>query len=76
MESILYPDIAALSCILYDILTKLSIMNRDYLANRKQRVVLNGENSPLFVLVCVNDLVNNIECDVRIFADDTSLFLQ
>ena len=63
---------------------------RDYLANRKQRVVLNGKNSqwasisagvpqgsvlgPLFFLVYINDLVDNIGCDVRMFADDTSLF--
>ena len=63
---------------------------RDYLANRKQRVVLNGKSSewatisagvpqgsvlgPLFSLVYINDLVDNINCDIKMFADDTSLF--
>ena len=58
--------------------------------NRRQRVVLNGKCSqwapisagvpqgsvlgPLFFLVYINDIVENLNCDVRIFADDTSLF--
>ena len=62
----------------------------DYLANRKQRVVLNGKSSPwatisagvpqgsvlgpLFFLVYINDLVDNINCEIKMFADDTSLF--
>ena len=62
----------------------------DYLANRKQCVVLNGKSSPwatistgvpqgsvlgpLFFLVYINDLVDNINCEIKIFADDTSLF--
>ena len=63
---------------------------QDYLANRKQRVVLNGKSSewatisagvpqgsvlgPLFFLVYINDLVDNVNCDIKMFADDTSLF--
>ena len=63
---------------------------RDYLANRKQRVVLNGKSSewatisagvpqgsvlgPLFFLVYINDLADNLNCDIKMFADDTSLF--
>ena len=63
---------------------------RDFLANREQRVLLNGKNSewatisagvpqgsvlgPLFFLVYVNDLVDDLNSDVKIFADDTSLF--
>ena len=63
---------------------------QNYLANRKQRVVLNGKSSkwapicagvpqgsvlgPLFFLVYINDLVENVTCDVKMFADDTSLF--
>ncbi len=63
---------------------------RNYLANRKQRVVLNGKSSqwasisagvpqgsvlgPLFFLVYINDLVDNVHSDARMFADDTSLF--
>ena len=60
-----------------------------FLMNRKQRVVLNGKNSewkdilagvpqgsvlgPLFFLIHVNDLCDNLNSDVRLFADDTSL---
>ena len=65
---------------------------QDYLANRKQRVVLNGKSSewatisagvpqgsvlgPLFFLVYINDLVDNVNCDIKMFADDTSLFFR
>ena len=61
-----------------------------YLADRKQRVVLNGKCSvwvpicagvpqgsvlgPLFFLIYMNDLIINLKCDVKMFADDTSLF--
>ena len=61
-----------------------------YLSNRKQRVVLNRKCSewsliragvpqgsvlgPLFFLVYINDLVENVSSDPRLFADDTSLF--
>ena len=60
-----------------------------YLSNRSQRVIIHGQSSswlpieagvpqgsilgPLLFLVYVNDLVDNITCDVRLFADDTSL---
>ena len=62
----------------------------NFLENRRQRVVLNGKCSqwapisagvpqgsvlgPLFFLVYINDIVENLNCDVKIFADDTSLF--
>ena len=61
-----------------------------FLANRRQRVVLNGKSSqwapisagvpqgsvlgPLFFLVYINDIVENLNCDAKRFADDTSLF--
>ena len=61
-----------------------------YLYNRKHRVVLNGKCSqwsqitsgvpqgsvlgPLFFLVYINDLVDNISSEAKLFADDTSLF--
>ena len=61
-----------------------------FLSNRQQRVVLNSKSSewkdvsagvpqgsvlgPLFFLVYVNDLAEGLVSDVRMFADDTSLF--
>ena len=63
---------------------------KDFLANRKQRTVLNGKTSewgsvtagvpqgsilgPLFFLVYINNLTDNLKCNVKLFADDTSLF--
>ena len=63
---------------------------KDFLANHKQRMVLNGKTSewgsvtagvpqgsilgPLFFLVYINDLTDNLKCNVKLFADDTSLF--
>ena len=62
-----------------------------YLSNRTQRVVLNGQNSewvsvkagvpqgsilgPLLFVLYINDIVNRIETNIRLFADDTSLFI-
>ena len=61
-----------------------------YLLNRNQRIVLNGKCSewfsitagvpqgsvlgPLFFLVFINDLVDDLSSDAKLFADDTSLF--
>ena len=61
-----------------------------YLQNRQQRVVLNGTASdwrnvtagvphgsvlgPLLFLVYINDLTDNISSEMRLFADDSSLF--
>ena len=63
---------------------------KDYLHNRKQRVVLNGVESdwapifsgvpqgsvlgPLLFLIYINDLEDGIKSHVKFFADDTSLF--
>ena len=60
-----------------------------YLENRKQRVVINGKFSewrdlgagvpqgsilgPLLFLIYTNDIINDIESDIQMFADDTSL---
>ena len=60
-----------------------------YLSNRFQRVIIHGRTSswlpvqagvpqgsilgPLLFLVYINDIVDDLTCDVRIFADDTSL---
>ena len=64
---------------------------RSYLTNRKQRVVLPGAESewtyiragvpqgsilgPLLFLLFINDIVAEIGCNIRLFADDTSLFI-
>ena len=63
---------------------------KNYLCNRKQRVVLNGSVSPfceigsgvpqgsvlgpLLFLIYINDLEDNIISNVKFFADDTMLF--
>ena len=68
---------------------KLLKLIKSYLGIRKQRVVLNGFVSefmnilsgvpqgsifgPLFFLVFLNDIIDNIECRISLFADDTSL---
>ena len=62
---------------------------RNYLSGRYQRVVLNGRSSswkgiragvpqgsvlgPLFFLININDLCDDLNCDVKFFADDTTL---
>ena len=62
-----------------------------YLDNRRQRVVLPGANSrwnsihagvpqgsvlgPLLFLLFINDIVNDIGSSIRLFADDTSLYI-
>ena len=61
-----------------------------FLFERQQRVVLNGQESewltikagvpqgsilgPLFFLIYINDLSDNLESNVKLFADDTSMF--
>ena len=62
----------------------------EFLSNRKQRVVLNSQNSsltnahggvprgsipgPLLFLIYINDLSDNLTSNAKLFADDTSLF--
>ena len=71
-------------------LTQILTLIESYLSECMQRVILNGKSSRwsrvtagvpqgsvlghLFFLVYINDLVDNISADVRLFADDTSLF--
>ena len=62
----------------------------DFLSNRKQMVVLNGQNSswtnvhagvpqgsilgPLLFLIYINDLSDNLTSNAKRFVDDTSIF--
>ena len=64
---------------------------RSYLSNRKQRVVFPGAESkwneirpgvpqgsilgPLLFLLFINDIAKDIGCNIRLFADDTSVCL-
>ena len=63
----------------------------DYLTNRRQRVVIPGSCSdwsylkagvpqdsilgPLLFFIFINDIVNDINSNIRLFADDTSLYI-
>ena len=63
----------------------------DYLQDRKQRVVLPGASSnwstvkagvpqgsilgPLLFLLYINDIVEDVQSSIRLFADDTSLYI-
>ena len=74
----------------YGISVPLLALTVSYLSNRQQRVFLNEKTSvwsyisagvpqgsvlgPLFFLVYINDLVDDISSDAKRFADDTSLF--
>ena len=69
---------------------KLLCLLIDFLKNRQQRVVLNGQSSswtkvnagvpqgsilgPLLFLIYINDLPNGLQSNPKLFADDTSLF--
>ncbi|MCG7881047.1 MAG: hypothetical protein JAY96_05605 [Candidatus Thiodiazotropha endolucinida] len=64
---------------------------KSYLSNRCQRVVIPGGNSdwteikagvpqgsilgPLLFIVYINDIVNEIQSNIRLFADDTTLYI-
>ena len=63
----------------------------NYLSNRQQRVLVKGQYSswgsieagvpqgsvlgPLLFLVYINDIVNDISCNIKLFADDTALYV-
>lgn len=63
----------------------------NYLDNRKQRVIIKGQNSewgiieagvpqgsvlgPLLFIVYINDLVDVVNCNIKMFADDTCLYI-
>ena len=74
----------------YGILENLLRLIKCFLKNRKQRVVLNGQTSswtnvlagvpqgsildPLFFLIYINDLSDDLSSNPKLFADDTSFF--
>ena len=74
----------------YEISENLLCLVKFFLKNRKQRVVFNGQTSswtndlagvpqgsilgPLFFLIYINDLSDNLSSNPKLFADDTSLF--
>ena len=74
----------------FGITGKLLSLLKDFLSNRSQRVALNGQFSewknvnagvpqgsilgPLFFLIYINDLSDNLKSTVKLFADDVSLF--
>ena len=74
----------------YGVCGNLLYLLKDLLKHRKQRVVLNGENSswqgstsgvpqgsilgPLLLLIYINDLPDGLSSNCKLFADDTSLF--
>ena len=69
----------------------LLIWLKDYLHNRQQRVVIGGKHSswgtihagvpqgsvlgPLLFLVFINDITTEVNCNIRLFADDTTIFI-
>ena len=63
----------------------------DYLDDRKQKVVLDGFSSgwqiidagvpqgsvlgPFLFPIYINDIVDDLDCNIKLFADDTSLYV-
>ena len=63
----------------------------DYLTARRQKVIINGKEStlieiyagvpqgsilgPLFFLIFINDIVLEVGCTIKLFADDTSIYV-
>ena len=76
--------------VIFLIIIILIILLKDFLSLRRQRLVVNGQHStwvnieagvpqgsvlrPLFFLIYINDLSDNLNSNPKLFADDTSLF--
>ena len=75
---------------LCDVAGGLLLLTTNFLQNRQQHTVLNGKASewgkvtagipqgsmlgPIFFLMYINNLTDNLKCNVKLFVDDTSLF--
>ena len=75
---------------LHGVSCPLLTLIQSFLTNRKQRTVLNGKCSnwkeikagvpqgsilgPLFFLLYMNDFTDDLKCNIKLFADDTSIF--
>ena len=73
------------------IIESLLLWFQSYLSNRTQKVVIGNDSSctgqikagvpqgsvqgPLLFLVFINDITENINSNIRLFADDTTLFI-
>ena len=82
----LLPKLSGIGCS-----DKITSWFSSYLTGRKQPVVLSGHVSewmsvlagvpqgsmlgPLLFLIYINDIVKNLGCSIRLFADDTSLYI-
>jgi hypothetical protein len=72
------------------IVEDLLLWYKDYLSNRKQRVIINGKESswktvnagvrqrsilgPLLFPIFINDIVDEVNCPIKLYADDISIY--
>ena len=86
----IWHDLLVFKLKTYGVTGSLLVFIVSYLSSRQQHVILNGKSSdwsfitagvpqgsllgPLFFLICINDLVDDLGSDVKLFADDTYLF--